>query len=73
MTTDRFPDIHRAGTVVIGTRHAGGPDHQQLLVDAEAQAVDCVPSPHGLDAVSRFASTDGETVLSLAQWESALP
>ncbi|MFD3735768.1 antibiotic biosynthesis monooxygenase family protein [Streptomyces sp. NPDC058632] len=72
MTTDRFPDLARVGTAVIGTRHVGGPDRQQPAVDAEVQAVDCAPPPHGLDAVSWFASTDGETVLSLAQWESTV-
>ncbi|MFV0137982.1 hypothetical protein ACLGIH_33220 [Streptomyces sp. HMX87] len=72
MTTDRFPDIARAGTAVIGTRYAGGPDRQQQLVDAEVHALDGTSPPRGLVSVSWFASTDGGTVLSVAQWESAL-
>ncbi|KUL26372.1 antibiotic biosynthesis monooxygenase [Streptomyces regalis] len=72
MTTAPFPEIARTGTAVIGTRHTGGSDRQQLVVEAEAQALEQTPPPRGLSAVSWFASTDGETVLSLAQWESAV-
>ncbi|MGC9544394.1 antibiotic biosynthesis monooxygenase [Streptomyces sp. UG1] len=72
MATDRFPDIARAGTAVVGTRYVGGHDRQQLVVDAEVQALDGTSPPRGLCAVSWFASADGETLLSLAQWESAV-
>lgn len=72
LTTDRFPDIARTGTAVIGTRYVGDPDRQQAVVDAEVHALDGNSPPRGLSAVSWFASTDGETVLSLAQWESAV-
>ncbi|MEU0216362.1 hypothetical protein ABZ281_15075 [Streptomyces sp. NPDC006265] len=71
MTTDRFPDIVRAGTAVIGTRYAGGPDRQLLVMDDKVHALEGASPPRGLSAVSWFASTDGESVLSLAQWESA--
>ncbi|MGY0065679.1 hypothetical protein ACWZEH_02300 [Streptomyces sp. QTS137] len=72
MTTTAFPDLARTGTVVIGTRYAGDFDRQQLVTDAEADALDCVPPPHGLAAVSWFAGTDGETVLTLAQWNNTV-
>jgi heme-degrading monooxygenase HmoA len=71
LTTDRFPDIARPGTAVIGARYVGGPDRQQVVMEDEAYALESAPPPRGLSAVSWFASTDGETVLSLAQWESA--
>nr|WP_256362462.1 antibiotic biosynthesis monooxygenase [Streptomyces sp. TRM70350] len=72
LTTDRFPDLTRTGTAVIGTRYVGDAERQQLVTDAEANALDCTAPPRGLAAVSWFASTDGETVLTLAQWDSAL-
>jgi hypothetical protein len=71
MTTAPFPDIVRTGTVVIGTRYVGDPDQQQLVTDSETHTLDRTPPPRGLTAVSWFASTDGETVLTLAQWEGA--
>ncbi|GAB2891788.1 antibiotic biosynthesis monooxygenase [Streptomyces deserti] len=72
MTTDRFPDIARAGTAVIGTRYVEGPDQQLLVMDDEVHALEGAAPPRGLSAVSWFASTDGESVLSLAQWENAV-
>ncbi|MCC9710653.1 antibiotic biosynthesis monooxygenase [Streptomyces sp. MNU76] len=56
---------------MVSTSYVGDCDRQQLLTDAEAGALACAPPPHGLAAVSWFASTDGETVLTLAQWDSA--
>ncbi|MGW0500539.1 antibiotic biosynthesis monooxygenase [Streptomyces sp. NPDC003007] len=70
MTTDRFPAIARTGTAVIGARYVGGPDRQRLVMDDELHALESGSPPCGLSEVSWFASTDGETVLSLAQWES---
>ncbi|MGW0824512.1 antibiotic biosynthesis monooxygenase family protein [Streptomyces sp. NPDC002845] len=72
MTTSPFPDLARTGTAVIGTRYVSGPDRQQLVADAEANALDRTSPPRGLAAVSWFAGTDGETVLTLAQWDSDL-
>ncbi|MET9811715.1 hypothetical protein [Streptomyces sp. NPDC006355] len=67
MPTALFPDLTRPGTLVIGTRHADGPDRQRALVAAEPGALETPPP--GLAAVSWFLSTDGETVLTLAQWD----
>ncbi|MBT2676280.1 antibiotic biosynthesis monooxygenase [Streptomyces sp. ISL-14] len=72
MTTTPFPDIARTDTAVIATRYTGDSDRQQLVVEAEAQALEQTSPPLGLAAVSWFASTDGETVLTLAQWESSV-
>ncbi|MEU9395722.1 hypothetical protein AB0D86_37705 [Streptomyces sp. NPDC048324] len=72
MTTAPFPDLTRTGTAVVCTRYVGDGDRRQLVTDAEANALDCTPPPRGLAAVSWFASTDGETVLTLAQWDSPL-
>ncbi|MFF5978024.1 hypothetical protein ACFY78_04130 [Streptomyces olindensis] len=67
MPTALFPDLTRPGTPTIGTRHADGPDRQRALVAAESAAL--ATPPPGLAAVSWFLSTDGETVLTLAQWD----
>ncbi|MFG2683112.1 hypothetical protein [Streptomyces sp. NPDC048392] len=72
LTSTPFPDVARTGTTVIGSRYVGGPDRQQLVTDAEADALDCTRPPRGLTAVSWFASADGETVLTLAQWDDLL-
>ncbi|MEU4258486.1 hypothetical protein AB0B42_08310 [Streptomyces fradiae] len=72
MTSAPFPDVTRTGTAVIASRYVGSSDRQQLVCDAEADALDCTRPPQGLTAVSWFASMDGETVLTLAQWNDAL-
>ncbi|MCC9738472.1 antibiotic biosynthesis monooxygenase [Streptomyces sp. MNU89] len=70
MATEPFPDMARTGTAVIGTRYAGSPDRQRRTAGTEASELDRVPQPEGLTAVSWFLSTDGETVLTCAQWDS---
>lgn len=72
MTSPAFPRIARSDVplVVIGTRYAGGTDHQRRMADADAEAFDSVSWVGGLAAVTWFLSTDGETVLAWAQWDS---
>ncbi|MFH9003537.1 antibiotic biosynthesis monooxygenase family protein [Streptomyces afghaniensis] len=66
MPSASFPDLTVPGTLVIGTQYADGLDRQQAVVDAEFDSLRS--SPAGPAAVSWFLSTDGETVLTLAQW-----
>jgi heme-degrading monooxygenase HmoA len=68
-----FPDLTVPGTLVIGTRYADGLGQQQAVAEAEFDAL--ATPPAGLAAVSWFLSTDGETVLTLAQWtgDTAVP
>jgi heme-degrading monooxygenase HmoA len=68
-----FPDLTTPGTLVIGTLYADGLDRQQAVAEAELQSL--TPLPAGLAAVSWFLGTDGETVLTLAQWtdDTAVP
>ncbi|MGK5500117.1 hypothetical protein [Streptomyces sp. URMC 125] len=70
MATAFFPDLTRpdGGTLVIGSRHAGGAGRQRRLAEADTAALDTVPWPTGLAAVGWFVSTDGQTLLTYAQW-----
>ncbi|EPJ39074.1 hypothetical protein STAFG_3889 [Streptomyces afghaniensis 772] len=58
---------------MIGTQYADGLERQQAVVAAELQSLTTPPA--GPTAVSWFLSTDGETVLTLAQWadDTAVP
>lgn len=73
MPSAPFPDLTVPGTSVIGTRYADGLERQQAAVEAESDELATLPS--GLAAVSWFLGTDGETVLTLAQWtdDAAVP
>ncbi|MFB7929418.1 antibiotic biosynthesis monooxygenase [Streptomyces sp. NPDC056039] len=73
MPSASFPDLTVPGTLVIGTLYADGPEQQQALVDAEFDSL--ASPPAGLADVSWFLGTDGETVLTLAQWadDTAVP
>ncbi|MBR8643128.1 antibiotic biosynthesis monooxygenase [Streptomyces tuirus] len=66
MSSAAFPDPTLPGTLVIGTRYADSRDRQQALVEEESGRL--ASPPAGLAAVSWFLSTDGETVLTVAQW-----
>jgi heme-degrading monooxygenase HmoA len=70
VATTFFPDLTRpdGGTLVIGSRHAGDAGRQRRLVEADTAALDAMPWPAGLAAVGWFASTDGQTLLTYAQW-----
>ncbi len=73
MTSPAFPDLTRsdADTVVIGSQYAGTREEQLRTADTEAGEYDRGPWAHGLAALSWFTSTDGETVLTCAQWTTA--
>ncbi|MET9681970.1 antibiotic biosynthesis monooxygenase family protein [Streptomyces coeruleorubidus] len=66
MPSAPFPDLTAPGTLVIGTQYADGLERQQAAAEAEFQSLTSPPA--GLATVSWFLSTDGETVLTLAQW-----
>ncbi|MFJ5293146.1 monooxygenase [Streptomyces sp. NPDC088348] len=67
---DRLPDIARADTmaVTISTRHAGGRDRQTDLVETMLAAWESGPWPPEQLSLSFYVSTDGENVLTYAQW-----
>lgn len=70
MLSPAYPRIARsdAPLIVISTRYADGPDQQRAMTDADADGFDRVPWSSGLSSVAWFLSTDGETVLTCAQW-----
>lgn len=63
------------GTCVVVVRQgllAADPQLQRIWIDRVLAALDADPSPpHGLLAASFFTSTDGATVLNLAEWTDA--
>ncbi|MGA5442351.1 antibiotic biosynthesis monooxygenase [Streptomyces griseoincarnatus] len=72
MTSPAFPDITRpdADTVVIATRYAGDRERQLRMADTGIGKYDRGPWVRGIASLSWFLSTDGETVLTCAQWTS---
>ncbi|WP_149827332.1 antibiotic biosynthesis monooxygenase [Streptomyces tailanensis] len=72
MISPAFPRIARSDVplIVIGTRYAGGPDHQRRMADADAHEFDRGPWAGGRAVITWFLSMDGETLLTCAQWDS---
>lgn len=70
MPSPAFPDIARpdAATLVIASRYAGDREQQLRTADTDAAEFGSVPWAPGLAALAWFLSTDGESVLTCAQW-----
>ncbi len=68
----RLPDITRPDVraVLVSEWTVTAPELQRTLVDAIVASWEGVSWPPGLLSVSVFASSDGERVLSYAQWAS---
>jgi len=71
-TGSRLPAITRqdAGTAVMSEWAVSAPERQQALVDAIVASWEGAPWPPGLLSVNVLASSDGDRVLSYAQWAS---
>jgi hypothetical protein len=71
--SDHLPDISRpdVGLVVVSQWTAGTPERQRAAAEAILAAWERVPWPDDLLSLSCFLSTDGEAVLSYAQWKNA--
>lgn len=65
-----FPDLARAdaGTVLLGPLHTGTPEQQRVAGDGLLASWRGEPLPLGLLSVTVLASTDGEALLTCAQW-----
>jgi hypothetical protein len=70
--TDRLPDIARSevSLVVVSQWTAGTPERQRAAGELSLAAWARVPWPKDLLSLSCLLSSDGEAVLSYAQWKS---
>ncbi len=71
----RLPDITRpdVSLVVVSECPAVRPDRQRATAELLLASWERLPWPSDLLSLSAFSSSDGETVLSYAQWKSAAP
>jgi hypothetical protein len=69
----RLPDLTRpdVGMVVVSEWTAGAPERQRAAADLLLANWENVPWPVDLLSFNCFLSTDGEAVLSYAQWKTA--
>ncbi|GGM70085.1 hypothetical protein GCM10012275_45670 [Longimycelium tulufanense] len=67
-----LPQIDRpdAGLVLISRWYVGTPDQQRAVLDHSLGRWDQLPWPDGLLSVNGYTSTDGDTVMTYAQWTS---
>lgn len=69
---NRLPDITRpdVGIVLVSQWTVGSPESQQALAEAIIAEWEREPWPQALISFNGFLSTDGQTVLTYAQWTS---
>jgi methylaspartate ammonia-lyase len=67
-----LPDVTRpeAGIALVTPLYVGSPARQRAAVKSATLLYEASPLPEGFVSFSAFASTDGENVLTYAQWTS---
>lgn len=72
LNASQLPDIARpdAGLALVTQWIVTPPDRQQSSVDAAIAAWERVPWPDGLLSINGYASTDGRSALTYAEWTS---
>jgi hypothetical protein len=68
--TDALPDVTRpdVGTILVNRWYVGTPERQRAAADALVTQWERTPWPEAFVSASCFVSTDGDTVLTYAQW-----
>jgi hypothetical protein len=68
--TDHPPDVTRSdvGIVLVNRWYVGTPDRQRASADALVAQWEDTPWPDGFISATCLVSTDGDTVLTYAQW-----